>query len=326
MRRCTPDPASLILLLLGLLPVLLADEFLGQLPAPENVKIHSYNLEKELRWDPVRVLDDRPTTYTAQYNFADDDDEYTDLCVNVTQTLCDFTEEVRDTWKVILRVQAQQGDLTSNWVQTPVFQATKNTILGPVTSLTLSAYKEEHYSLYVTFQDPLRRQHRWTVCYNLSYWMKGSDQKQTKPTFQTSTRLADLKPWTEYCVEVTVFTQDITGEKSETVCAQPTGPALTTGGSIALFVSVAGLCIVIAGISYVMYEHHAIIKSWLYAPLQIPVHIQQYFEDHNDLDHEEESESKPAEANSDHVSVVEIEVLQESSHTFPEDSSLSEKT
>ncbi|KAM8976996.1 interferon gamma receptor 2-like [Pelodytes ibericus] len=326
------DFAAVILLLLGLMPLIILDPNQLSLPAPENVNIYSYNLEQQLRWDPVPTPADLPpVTYTVQYkSYWQLDDEYIDLCVNITETHFVFTNKIKLVWKVILRVRAELGHLASSWTQTPAFQATKDTKIGPVKALTLYAYKEEHCTLYVRFESPLpqnaEQKPPWTLEYELSVWKKTSSLKKNQTIAQTSQRLVDLDPWTEYCVQVTAFTYHIEGETSKPVCHFTTGPALTAGGYTALVLSIIIVCSITLGCAFLMYKHRTVVKSWLNEPLQIPLHVEQYLEDHSPSDVVEGYQAQPTRTLYDQVSIVDIELIEGDSGTIADNSSLFEET
>ncbi|XP_063303906.1 interferon gamma receptor 2-like [Pelobates fuscus] len=327
MKGCRSVVRALCLLI-ALLYGLGADPSLQLLPAPENVTIYSYNLQQDLRWEPVKESDPiHPVTYTVQYELTSEKNSYHNLCLNIIETHCNISKftEIKIYFKIVLRVRAEQGNLTSKWTLTPTFQATRNTTIGPVKSLSLSAYPEEHYSLYVRFQNPLLVENKWKMLYQLNYWKKITGVKTTVNITQTSERLKDLDPWTEYCVDVTVFADRKVGETSEAICAMPTASALSTGNLIALLLALGFLVIAAFLCAYMMFRYRTIVKSLFHVPFHLPSHIQEYIQEHSQS-HVEYSTSRSRLDLYDSVSIVDIELVQDPNESVPEDSSQSEIT
>ncbi|MEE6467985.1 hypothetical protein FKM82_008129 [Ascaphus truei] len=302
------------------------------LPAPTNVKIHSYNLKQVLKWDPVKVENvTYNVTYRVGYNAFYDNDIHS-VCENITETQCDFPEEIKVFWRVRLRVRAELGELKSNWAETPIFQATRNTTIGPVKSLTLTSSKEDHNSLYVSFLPPFSSiPQQLDLRYNLSYWKASSGlKKPLEETQKTSIKLTGLEAGTRYCVQVNSFTPNLDGQISGAVCETTTAAVLTTAGYIALFVSVITVFIAALVCLFLIHKYSPVIKRWLNPPCRIPLHIEQYLQDPDLHVCVQESENKPVlEDQYDLISIVETEFFQSTSamQTFPEDSSQSaEKT
>uniref|UniRef100_A0A8C5PC70 Fibronectin type-III domain-containing protein n=1 Tax=Leptobrachium leishanense TaxID=445787 RepID=A0A8C5PC70_9ANUR len=299
------------------------DGDLPPLTAPKNVKIYSYNLEQELRWDPVIEPNlTSPVTYTVQYKLSGDRDDYSNVCENITVTHCNFTPRIRINWRVKLRVRAELGPLASDWIETPLFQATVNTVLGPVKELTVSTYSK-HYSLSVAFQWPLTFKPLWTITYELYYWKKSNMVKKKVTSIQSSHLLEDLDPWTEYCVEVTILADRIVGETSDAVCGMPTGPALTTGGHIAVFLSLLIVFAICVSCAYLVYNQRLAVKNLFRVPIRIPEHVQEFFEDQSCKG--AAGNVRPALVAYDHVSIVDIELLYTVDQS-PEDTDQAEKT
>ncbi|KAE8621590.1 hypothetical protein XENTR_v10004889 [Xenopus tropicalis] len=305
------SPAALLLLLILLL---LRSDAISVLPAPRNVRIDSYNLQHKLLWDPI---ESENVTYTVQYmgNYIGED-EYNDICENLTETVCNFTDEINFELKVILRVRAELGPLHSSWSETSEFQAMNHTKISPVKSLTVSSREAEHNSLYVSFESPLQPEiipQKGKMKYLLQYWKKGSAAKTNLSTNGTFRKMTDLEASAEYCVSVTALLMgphySLTGETSHIVCAQtPATPGLTADKVIFLSVGLLLGCCIFLGFSYTFFRQRRLIKMWLYPPYSIPPDIEQYLQDPPLNGYPNESKDMDlAEVQYDHISIVESE-------------------
>ncbi|XP_064440064.1 interferon gamma receptor 2-like [Mirounga angustirostris] len=104
----------------------------AQLPAPRNPKVHLYNAEQVLSWEPGSLSNDtRPVVYQVQFKYPSDSRWYDtrDIgvdCMNVTTTECNFTPTSLSNgfpphFNVSLRVRAKLEDLVSPWLSVPWF-------------------------------------------------------------------------------------------------------------------------------------------------------------------------------------------------------------
>ncbi|OCT93817.1 interferon gamma receptor 2 [Xenopus laevis] len=297
-------------LLLIFFLLLLSADVISVLPAPANVRIRSFNLQQILQWDPVKVEDVTYRVETKRYHEVDND--YTVRCENTTQTECDFTDLVPFTWRIVLRVRAAAGNLRSRWIETPDFQASINTTLGPVKSLKLSPSKTGD-AISVHFEPPISTEilpYDSIIHFTLYYWKNGSGEEKELSSTDTHMLLKDLDPLAVYCVEVTASVWHLVGEPSEIVCEKPSAaPALTATGYIWLVVGLVCACCVISVCALTIYKHHKMIKTLLPPPpLTIPYHVQRFLEDpcfqHFQDDY---CEMQPIEEQHDDISVVERE-------------------
>ncbi|KAG8450235.1 hypothetical protein GDO86_002762 [Hymenochirus boettgeri] len=307
-----PDPEHSVPVPFLLLVILLPPpaDALSALPAPSNVHISSYNFVQKLLWDPVKVGN---VTYTVEYKpNSEGEDEYYALFKNLKETVCDFTDVIKHKWNVVLRVRAELGALKSNWSQTSGFQATKNTILGPVNFLSLSTRESEPNALYVRFHSPLAGKSigmDWRIWYLLQFWRNGSTMKAHRWTNSELEKLSDLEPSSVYCVEVTAYGTNITGQTCRPVCEKTSAAqAFTRSGYILLSLGLIYMCCTLVGFSFIIYKYHRWIKIWLYPPFTIPTHIQQYLQDPPQKGYVDET--RAVEELFDTISIAETESLQ----------------
>nr|XP_033805116.1 interferon gamma receptor 2 [Geotrypetes seraphini]XP_033805117.1 interferon gamma receptor 2 [Geotrypetes seraphini] len=268
------SPLPLLLLLCGPSTRLLADS-LPNLPAPQNVRICSYNLIQVLYWDPVSVENGiGKVTYEVEFQAYGTKDWYKMKCSKITETQCNFTNAFPNTWRIFLRVRTVNNQLESEWVNTTDFQASRDTTVGPPTSVKVTS---DFGLLIVAFSPPFDKISE--LNYYVYYW-KNNAEKKVKATRSTSVKLNDLDPWTEYCLQV--FAEYTTGEKngtlSEPVCNRTTVKAevmaiYTAKILFSVIFAIFALGVVCFILKQRFYENF---KHWISPPFNLPAHIEEY--------------------------------------------------
>ncbi|KAG8547859.1 hypothetical protein GDO81_027284 [Engystomops pustulosus] len=94
------------------------------------------------------------------------------MCVNITETQCDFTDKIQPFWRGHYMVRAELGEQRSSWVQVSDFQASKHTKIGPVQSLVVQPHAK---ALTVDFSPPFPSEP--PLRYLLYYWKEGAENK-----------------------------------------------------------------------------------------------------------------------------------------------------
>ncbi|XP_072254348.1 interferon gamma receptor 2 isoform X2 [Pyxicephalus adspersus] len=250
----------------------------SDLPAPSNVRIDSYNMKHVVRWDPVEVKNERiPVRYSVEFEIYKASCE---LCSNITEMECNFTEKIPHYFKGKLKVRTELGSRRSDWVVLPDFQPSKDTTIGPVKSLILHSHSGK---LTVNFSPPFSPiPSIWTMNYILFYWKENSGKEVEVDLHSATTYLLDnLEKNANYCVKVYAFTHYIKGLMSDPVCE-------ITHTEITLFVvlgCVFGAVFIFAVIGLFivpgkpLYKAFLKIKIWLDGPYRIPSDIIEYLED-----------------------------------------------
>ncbi|XP_060688190.1 uncharacterized protein LOC132820218 [Hemiscyllium ocellatum] len=106
---------------------------LGQLPAPQNVKLTSVNLKHIVTWKPG-TGSPPGTQYTVETSMLWNADRFVPVkyCINISTLSCDlswtFTSSSHLYW---LRVRSTTSTDQSNWVESKEFCPVRDTILGP---------------------------------------------------------------------------------------------------------------------------------------------------------------------------------------------------
>ncbi|NXN70200.1 INGR2 protein, partial [Himantopus himantopus] len=174
----------------------------AHLPAPKDVTVYSYNFHSLLRWSPVEV-DRGLVLYTVHFRTGAFNKWDEMNCTRITQTECRFPWTLKERrWTVVLRVRAELGQVTSEWVETPPFVAERNTIIGPpkVNSVNVSSD-----SLLISVTPPFGSEAGDFLQYHVSYWENAtSTTKKEKKTRNTLFKIENLKEMTLYCFRIQV--------------------------------------------------------------------------------------------------------------------------
>ncbi|NXU21618.1 INGR2 protein, partial [Thalassarche chlororhynchos] len=172
------------------------------LPAPKDVMIYSYNFHSFLRWSPVKV-DRGLVLYTVHFKTGAFNQWDEVNCTRITQTECSLPWSLKERrWTVVLRVRAEIGQVTSDWVETDPFVAERNTTIGPpkVNSVIVSSD-----SLLISVTPPFGSEAGDVLQYRVSYWESATSttKKETK-TSNTLFKIRNLKELTLYCFRIQV--------------------------------------------------------------------------------------------------------------------------
>ncbi|XP_071994772.1 interferon gamma receptor 2 isoform X3 [Engystomops pustulosus] len=241
------------------------------------------------------------------------------MCVNITETQCDFTDKVKPFWRGHYMVRAELGEQYSSWVQVSDFQASKHTKIGPVQSLVVQPHAK---ALTVDFSPPFPSEP--PLRYLLYYWKEGAENKAEVP-LRASTHylLGDLEEETEYCVQVQAFTSHIEGEISNPLCAK-TKIGDYTGKEVAVTVGcVTVVCLICSVAGFMIYRNKALLKGLLYPPFRMPVHIHEFLENPSAIQDEAGLDSNQERLDS--ISILELTIDNEDNRTC-DDPNLVEKT
>ncbi|NXG83827.1 INGR2 protein, partial [Stercorarius parasiticus] len=177
-------------------------ESFPHLPAPKDVVVYSYNFHSLLRWSPVKV-DRGLVLYTVHFKTGAFNKWDEMNCTRIAQTECGFPTSLKERrWTVVLRVRAELGQVTSNWVETDPFVAERNTTIGPpkVNSVNVSSN-----SVLISVTPPFGSEAGDVLEYHVSYWENATSttEKETK-TSNTLFKIENLKELTLYCFSIRV--------------------------------------------------------------------------------------------------------------------------
>ncbi|NWW93178.1 INGR2 protein, partial [Rhynochetos jubatus] len=173
-----------------------------QLPAPKDVMVYSYNFRSLLRWSPVEV-DRGLVLYTVHFKTAAFNHWDEMNCTRIARTECIFPPLLKERrWTVVLRVRAELGQVTSDWVETDPFVAERNTTIGPPKVNSVVASSD---SLLINVTPPFGPEAGDFLQYHVSYWENATSTTKTvtEPS-NTLFKIDNLKESTLYCFRIQV--------------------------------------------------------------------------------------------------------------------------
>ncbi|NXT79701.1 INGR2 protein, partial [Zapornia atra] len=171
------------------------------LPAPKDVIIYSYNFHSLLRWSPVKV-DRGLVLYTVHFKTGAFNQWDEMNCTRITQTECSFPWSLKERrWTVVLRVRAELGQVTSDWVETDPFVAERNTTIGPPKVNSVIASSD---SLLISVTPPFGLEVGDVLQYHVSYWENTTSTTKKETTRNTLFKIKNLKELTLYCFRIQV--------------------------------------------------------------------------------------------------------------------------
>uniref|UniRef100_F6X1J0 Interferon gamma receptor 2 n=1 Tax=Callithrix jacchus TaxID=9483 RepID=F6X1J0_CALJA len=268
---------------------------LSQLPTPQHPRIHLYNEEQVLNWEPVTLSNGtRPVVYRVQFKYSGDEWLTMDTsigvnCTQITATECDFTAVSPSAgfpmdFNVTLRLRAELGALHSAWVTMPWFQHYRNVTVGPPKNIEVTPGEG---SLVVRFSPPFDIPDTSTACfwYYVYYWEEAGVQKVKGPFRSNSISLDNLKPFRVYCLQVQAQLlwnkSNVNGHLSNTSCYKIMADASTKLQQVILIsVGTFSLMSVLAGACFfLVLKYRGLIKYWFHTPPSIPLQIEEYLKD-----------------------------------------------
>ncbi|XP_050771039.1 interferon gamma receptor 2 isoform X1 [Gymnogyps californianus] len=277
-----PLPSLLLLLLLGSVRASGAESS-PHLPAPKDVMVYSYNFHSSLRWSPVKV-DRGLVLYTVHFKTGAFNQWDEMNCTRITQTECSFPMSLKERrWTVVLRVRAELGQVTSDWVETDPFVAERNTTIGPP---KVNSVIESSDSLLISVTPPFGSEAGDVLQYHVSYWENATSttKKETK-TSNTLFEIRNLKELTLYCfriqVELMIHSDlKLLGLQSVPECYRTKISEATRAGYIVVIFVFMLLFVNLVTVGLILlWRHHKTIKYWSQPPLEIPSHFEEYLKD-----------------------------------------------
>ncbi|KAL1787170.1 interferon gamma receptor 2 [Sigmodon hispidus] len=282
-----PPPLWLLSLLLGGLSAAASPpDSVSQLAAPQHLKLHLYNEEQILSWEPSPPSNDtRPVVYQVEYKYFDGSwTTYKSVnCTDITVTRCDFTGGGSKGFPVLycvfLRVRAKQGERTSDWVTSNWFQHYRNVTVGPPKNISVTPGKG---SLIIHFSPPFDVIREATFEYRVRFWEKSGTQQVRGPFKKNSIVLNNLKPSREYCLqtEAQLIVKDKNiyrpGLSSSISCHETAADASTTLQAILIPVGIFSSLMVMTGFFFFLFlKYQSRVKYCFQAPPNIPEQIKE---------------------------------------------------
>lgn len=281
-----------------------------------NPKIHLYNDEQVLTWEPSPASSDaEPVVYQVEYRYIDG--YWHRLrepnCTDITETKCDFTgggsKGLSRSLTVFLRVRAKRGNRTSAWVSLDPFQHYENATVGPPKNISVTPGKG---SLVIHLSPPFDVQEA-TFQYRVHYWEKTGTQQVEGPFKSNSIVLGNLKPFRVYCLQteaqLILKNKSIQprGILSNVSCHETTADAATRLQQAVLIPGIIfALLLVLAGACFILFlRYQSRVKYWFQAPPNIPEQIKEYLKDPDQFILEAlDKDSSPKDDSWDSVSII----------------------
>ncbi|KAF4086705.1 hypothetical protein AMELA_G00087380 [Ameiurus melas] len=177
------------------------------LPCPHNVKMIAVDMDYMLHWDWNYTHLENPVNFTAEYTFPSSEDEhipYKRVCEGSRDRWCNFTHcRLHFSGMYWVRVRAEAGLQHSDWT-TITFTLDEDVLLSSpsivnvmadIDVLTLTISKS-------VMSDPMKLQYR------VQYWERlKPEQKHMEVYDSPHAPLSSLTSRTEYCVQVSFFSQ-----------------------------------------------------------------------------------------------------------------------
>ncbi|XP_010121822.1 PREDICTED: interferon gamma receptor 2 [Chlamydotis macqueenii] len=245
--------------------------------------VYSYNFRSLLRWSPVQV-DGGLVLYTVHFKTGAFNQWDEMNCTRITQTECSFPALLKERrWTIVLRVRAELGQVTSDWVETDPFVAERNTTIGPPKVKRVAVSSD---SLLISVTPPFGSEAGDFFEYHVSYWENATSatRKETK-TSNTLFKIGNLKELTLYCfrIQVELMTHSdfhLLGLQSVPECYTTTISEATKAGYIILFFILVFIFVsLVTAALFFLWRHHKTLKYWSQPPLEIPSHFEEYLKD-----------------------------------------------
>nr|XP_020651922.1 interferon gamma receptor 2 isoform X1 [Pogona vitticeps] len=238
------------------------------LPAPQNVRIESYNFKHVLRWSPVQNING--TVLSSIQRRVQSVEHWEDMnCTNIMKHECVF--DTKPFCRIILRIRAEQGELRSAWSEAGPFQAAKDAILGPPRAINVTS---EGNSILLRFLPPT--EHSMNFDYVIYYGEKSSSINQKIHRQDTEIKFKNLKEMTEYCFQVQATLENKEGEISDLYCKETqTTETSRIISIVGIFGSLVTLTVAIFLCLLAIRKYKSVIKSLWQPPLRIPSHYEE---------------------------------------------------
>lgn len=305
------------LLLCGLGAVASSPDSFSQLAAPLKPKLHLYNNEQILTWEPSPSSDDsRPVLYQVEYSNIDGCWYILDRqnCTDIIETKCDLTKGGRSVFPhsstVFLRVRAKQGNRNSDWVRLDPFQHYENVTVGPPKNISVTPGRG---SLVIHFSPPFDVVREATFQYLVHYWEKTGTQQVEGPFKSNSIVLGNLKPFRVYCLQteaqLILKNKNIRrrGLLSNVSCHETIADASTRLQQVILIpVGIFILLLALTGACFILFlKYQSRVKYWFQAPPNIPEQIKEYLKDPDQFILETlDKDNSPKDDSWDSVSII----------------------
>ncbi|XP_041922753.1 interferon alpha/beta receptor 1a-like [Alosa sapidissima] len=194
------------------------------LQPPSEVRMEAINTRYTLHWHWTPQGHTHTTCFTVQYKYSHQRVWNRSVCEGVCVQSCDLSTRLHFSGSYWLRVRAEYGGQRSNWSHHLKFTPEEDTLLGQPSILevqggvsTVTVRMGElltHEAMSHLMAD---------LTYRVQYWEKYTPEQWSEEDSDIPLlTLQDLKPHTEYCLRVCVFSSnyDKTSNYTHAQCTQ----------------------------------------------------------------------------------------------------------
>nr|XP_015219080.1 PREDICTED: interferon alpha/beta receptor 1a-like [Lepisosteus oculatus] len=263
-----------------MLAILLVGQLLysviGELQAPQNVRMEAVNMQYILKWDWDHRLLNYTVNFTAEYLFGDRRKSkiYKNDCYRIVETQCDFSHYFDYNLMYYVRVRTEGIDEVSPW-QELQFCPDENAELGPPSAFGVQS---RNTMLIVNITHPLTLDKSMSNIISLHYWLEywkrlSPAQIHTLQLNRSYAILSQLEPWMVYCLRVRVFNTQYNKQSrfTESKCVETEGDGHTPIWQLPVLFLIVGIVILL--FSYATYKAYSCMRH-LCPPYEIPDSLQ----------------------------------------------------
>ncbi|KAF5903285.1 interferon alpha/beta receptor 1a-like isoform X2 [Clarias magur] len=189
---------SLALLLIGTVS--------ASLPRPQHAEMTAVDMNQTLHWDCNYTQLESPVNFTVMYaysNFKENEDKYKQACSGSSECRCDFRRFKLDFMaSYVVRVRAEAGNQHSDWTLRR-FTPHEDVQL----SLPRFTMKADRAVIVLTISESVMSA-VMPLQYSVRYWERLDPQQENTIVYDgPHAPLRSLKSQTEYCVQVSTFSE-----------------------------------------------------------------------------------------------------------------------
>ncbi|XP_015219079.1 interferon alpha/beta receptor 1a-like [Lepisosteus oculatus] len=266
----------------------------GLLPTPQNITIQAVNTQYIMKWDWDEHQTNRTANFTAEYLPAFKKQrrgkiKWTQVCMEITETECDFSPELSYYGIYYLRLRANSNGEHSPWTEIE-FCPDKNADLGPPSKVEVTSVRG---MLEVKLTDPMTtdntsmRDKVRDLTYLIEY-QKDESQSKVSPIHKIKTQnnmiiISGLEYWTVYCVRVQALESDLNKRSkfSPVMCRQTEDDGHAPPWLIGLVFLLAMVvsCGIILLCFFSFYKSYRTVRKAFFPSYELPANIRECLED-----------------------------------------------
>ncbi|XP_048095399.1 interferon alpha/beta receptor 1a-like [Alosa alosa] len=214
------------------------------LQPPSEVRMEAINTRYTLHWHWTPQGHTHTTCFTVQYKYSHQRVWNRSVCEGVCVQSCDLSTRLHFSGSYWLRVRAEYGGQRSNWSHHLKFTPEEDTLLGQPSILEVQGGVSTvtvRMGELLTHEGEAMSHLMADLTCRVQYWEKCTPEQWSEEDSDIPLlTLRDLKPHTEYCLRVCVFSSnyDKTSNYTHAQCTQ-------THGRRPVWQVTVGVCLVV---------------------------------------------------------------------------------